>query len=210
MVEVMKIKVTSFKRSHACIATLSAPMPAACHNQCMPLLETPGHSLASLGQSLVGLLLLSPGSLCTTFCLCPPRACFPVLCKFWQLFGGVYCHIWLFILLRYIPSMPTFWRVFIINRWWISSKALSATIEVIIWFLSFLKTSGFQFVNMVYHIDLFANIEESFSSVAQLCPTLCNPMDHSMSGFSVHHQLPELVQIHVHQVGDAIQPSHDL
>ena len=47
-----------------------------------------------------------------------------------------------------------------------------------------------------------------FSSVAQLCPNLCDPMDCSMSGFPVHHQLPELAQICVFQVGDAIQPSH--
>ena len=46
-----------------------------------------------------------------------------------------------------------------------------------------------------------------FSSVAQLCPTLCDPMDCSMPGFPVHHQLPEPTQIHVHQVGDAVQPS---
>ena len=49
-----------------------------------------------------------------------------------------------------------------------------------------------------------------FSSVAQLCPTLCNPMDCSMPGFPVYHQLPELAQTHVHWVGDAIQPSHPL
>ena len=48
------------------------------------------------------------------------------------------------------------------------------------------------------------------SSVTQSCPTLCNPMDCSTPGFTVHHQLPELAQIHVHQVGDAIQPSHPL
>ena len=61
MVEVMKIKVTSFKMPHAHTATLSATNPAAgycCH---MPLPETPGHSWTSLGQSLVGSLLLSPG-----------------------------------------------------------------------------------------------------------------------------------------------------
>ena len=47
--EVMKIMATSFKRSHACTATLSAPDPAAGHRQPMPLLETPGHSRESLG-----------------------------------------------------------------------------------------------------------------------------------------------------------------
>ena len=45
-------------------------------------------------------------------------------------------------------------------------------------------------------------------SVAQSCLTLCNPMDHSTLGIPVHHQLPEFTQTPVHQVGDAIQPSH--
>ena len=43
-----------------------------------------------------------------------------------------------------------------------------------------------------------------FSSVSQLCPTLCDPMDCSMPGLSVHHQLLQLAETHVHQVGDAI------
>ena len=47
-----------------------------------------------------------------------------------------------------------------------------------------------------------------FSSVTQLWPTLCNPMDCSMPGLPVHHQLPEFTQTHVHWIGDAIQPSH--
>ena len=49
-----------------------------------------------------------------------------------------------------------------------------------------------------------------FSSVAQSCPTLCDSMNHSTPGLTVHHQLPESTQTHVHQVGDAIQPSHPL
>ena len=49
-----------------------------------------------------------------------------------------------------------------------------------------------------------------FSSVAQSCPTLCNPMNRSTPGLPVHHQLPESTQTHVHRVGDAIQPSHPL
>ena len=48
------------------------------------------------------------------------------------------------------------------------------------------------------------------SSVTQSCPVLCDPMDCSMPGLPVHHQLPEFTQTHVHQVGDAIQPSHPL
>ena len=47
-----------------------------------------------------------------------------------------------------------------------------------------------------------------FSSVAQSCPTLCNPMNRSMPGLPVHHQLPEFTQTNVHRVSDAIQPSH--
>ena len=49
-----------------------------------------------------------------------------------------------------------------------------------------------------------------FSSVTQSCPTLCDPMNHSMPGLPVHHHLPELTQTHVHQGHDAIQPSHPL
>ena len=49
-----------------------------------------------------------------------------------------------------------------------------------------------------------------FGSVTQSCPTLCDPMDCRMPGFTVHHQLMKLAQTHVHRVGDAIQPSHPL
>ena len=62
MVEVMKIMASSFKRSHACTATLSVPNPATNHHRPTPLPETPGHLRASLDQSLAGSLLLSPGS----------------------------------------------------------------------------------------------------------------------------------------------------
>ena len=47
-----------------------------------------------------------------------------------------------------------------------------------------------------------------FSSFTQLCLTLCDSMNRSMPGLPVHHQLPEITQIHVHRVSDAIQPSH--
>ena len=49
-----------------------------------------------------------------------------------------------------------------------------------------------------------------FSSVAQSCPTLCDPVNRSTPGLPVHHQLPEFTQIHVHRGSDAIQPSHPL
>ena len=53
---------------------------------------------------------------------------------------------------------------------------------------------------------MFSSVQ--FSSFAQLCPTLCDPMNHSTPGLPVHHQLLEFTQTHVHRVGDAIQPSY--
>ena len=61
---------TSFKRSHACTAKLSDPDTEAGQHQPMPPLQTLGHSQASLGQSFVGSLLISPGSLCAHSSVC--------------------------------------------------------------------------------------------------------------------------------------------
>ena len=58
------------------------------------------------------------------------------------------------------------------------------------------------------HYDYFHEVQ--FSSVAQSCPTLCDPMNCSTPGLPDHHQLPEFTQTHVHWVGDAIQPPHPL
>ena len=57
---------------------------------------------------------------------------------------------------------------------------------------------------------LFDLISVQFSSVTQSCPTFCDPMNCSMPGLPVHHQIPQSTQTHVHCVGDAIQPSHPL
>ena len=65
----MEVMATSFKGFHACTATFSALNPVEGHCQPTPL-ETPGHSRASLGQSLVGSLLLSPGAWCTQGFVC--------------------------------------------------------------------------------------------------------------------------------------------
>ena len=61
-------------------------------------------------------------------------------------------------------------------------------------------------VQIVSVIELFSSVH--FSSVTQLCPTLCDRMNRSMPGLPVHHHLPEFTQTHVHRVRDAIQPSH--
>ena len=64
---------------------------------------------------------------------------------------------------------------------------------------------------MEYSIHyIIAAYSVQFSSVAQSCPSLCNPMNSNTPGLPVHHQLPEFTQTHVHRVGDAIQPSHPL
>ena len=82
MVEVMKIMETSFKRSHAHTSTLSVPNPAAGHCGPTPLPDIPRHSQASLGQSLVGSPLLSPGSWCTQYSVCAlQESVSPVMCK---------------------------------------------------------------------------------------------------------------------------------
>ena len=59
-----------------------------------------------------------------------------------------------------------------------------------------------------FPFDSNFQVDFQFSSVAQSCPTLCDPMNHSTPGLPIHHQLPEFTQTHVHQVSDAIQPSH--
>jgi len=80
MVEVMKIMATSFKRSRAHTAALNAPDPAADHRRPTPPPETPGHSQASLSQSLVRSLLLSPGSWCTQGSVCALQESVPQSC----------------------------------------------------------------------------------------------------------------------------------
>ena len=68
---------------------------------------------------------------------------------------------------------------------------------------------------ILIYVTTCKNIDNGFlchtvSSVTQLCPILCDPMNHSTPGLRVHHQLPEFTQTHMHRVGDAIQPSHPL
>ena len=64
------------------------------------------------------------------------------------------------------------------------------------------------YTNTILSQEIRSSVQ--FGSVAQLCPTLCHPMNHSTLGLPVHHQLPEFTQTHVHQLHDAIQPSHPL
>ena len=59
-------------------------------------------------------------------------------------------------------------------------------------------------------IKFLCAVSVQFSSVAPSCPTLCDPMNRSMPGLPVHHQLLEFTQTNIHRVSDAIQPSHPL
>ena len=66
------------------------------------------------------------------------------------------------------------------------------------------------FLSRKPHLEKPGGLHFQFSSVAQLCPTLCDPTNHGKPDLSVHHQMPESTQIHVNYVGDAIQTSHPL
>ena len=69
---------------------------------------------------------------------------------------------------------------------------------------------GRWFFTVSVNWEALALVSVQFSSVAHSCPTLCDPMNRSMPGLPVHHQLLEFAQTHVHRVSDAIQPSHPL
>ena len=92
---------------------------------------------------------------------------------------------------NYLYSMHTVFTS-IVHCWW--EGKLVKPLQKIVW--SFLKKLKIETPSV------------QFSSVAQLCPTLCDPMNCSTPGLPVHHQLPEFTQTHVHRVTDAIQPSH--
>ena len=104
------------------------------------------------------------------------------------------------IIMKYSSlSVVTFLKstLYVINI--VISAFFSLVFVFFLFFLFFLLTCVF--------ICTMSLLSVQFSSVAQLCPTLCDPMDCSMPAFPVHHQLPDLDQNHVHPSGDAIQPS---
>ena len=96
---------------------------------------------------------------------------------------------------------------------WLDLLAVQGTLKSLLQHHSS-KASIFQclafFIVQLSHPYLTTGKNHQFSSVAQSCPTLCNPMNRSTPGLPVHHQLPEFTQTRIHQVSDAIQPSHPL
>ena len=98
-----------------------------------------------------------------------------------------------------------------------SSKLVMAVKSFSQWFLWQSSASLFSIISVFSWIRFYwihrlikDNLSLQFSSVAQSCPTLCNPMNCSKPGLPVYHQLLEFTQTHVHRVSDAIQPSHPL
>ena len=78
---------------------------------------------------------------------------------------------------------------------------------IFVYHLTFIQGNGYM---IAFNPCNFNHSSVQFSPVAQSCPTLCDPMNCSTPGLPVHHQLPAFTQTHVHQVSDAIQPSHPL
>ena len=100
-----------------------------------------------------------------------------------------------------------------------NNQLLALLIPAMVSFVSFAFISvlifkiSFLLLTLGFFISSFSSCfrcSVQFSSVAQSCPTLCDPMNCSTPGLPIHHQLPEFTQTHVHQVSNAIQPSHPL
>ena len=110
---------------------------------------------------------------------------------------------------------PCFWyfRKILLLCFWLSSHILASAPLLLFWplfmfYLLSFKKHTYQYLSLCKLKIIWRCFQ--FSSVAQSCPTLCDPMNRSTPGLPVHHQLPEFTQTHVHWVGDAIQPSYPL
>ena len=126
---------------------------------------------------------------------------FPFNLLLWCL---AFCHLFLSFCLT-VPSDPVASSVTFVSTLLLPSPKVWCFIAFFSKLLSYNQQVS---LGSVIHSWGFHSVQ--FTSVAQLCPTLCNPMNRSMPGLPVHHQLLELTQTHVHRVGDAIQLSHPL
>jgi len=96
-----------------------------------------------------------------------------------------------------------------ITSWQINGETME-TVRDFIFLGSKITADGDCSHQIKRHLLLGRKVMTNFSSVAQSCPTLCDPMNRNTPGLPVHHKLPEFTQTHVHRVSDAIQPSHPL
>ena len=97
-----------------------------------------------------------------------------------------------------VRQLRTAWFVLRSTGFWVPDLFL-------ICYVNFVVVLSLEIPSFMANCSTFITV---FTSVAQSCPTLCNPMDCSTPGLPVHRQFPEFIQTHVHWVSDAIQPSH--
>ena len=135
--------------------------------------------------------------------------CFWSQSPFWPEFNHVFCKVpvpVLFVVICHIPGTTISFFYFdpfcIVCFCWFSYVQSNDQHWVFTTFWAHSKALCMDY--------LISCLTIQFSSVAHSCPTVCDPMNRSTPGLPVHHQLPELTQTHVHQVGDTIQPSHPL
>ena len=95
--------------------------------------------------------------------------------------------------------------IYKVDNWIRTYHVAQGTLRSTLWWPIWKKNLRKRGYMYMYNWFTFSSVQ--FSSVAQSCPTLCDPMNHSTPGLPVHRQLPEFTQTHIHQVSDAIQPS---
>ena len=128
-------------------------------------------------------------------------------------------------MVKNLPAMYETW-VWSLDLEYTLGKRMATHSSILAWKISWTEKSGGSHVSWghkesdstewltlntrIRGILVSQALKQEFSSVAQSCPTLCDPMDYCTPGLSVHQQLLEFTQTHVHWVGDAIQPSYPL
>ena len=109
-------------------------------------------------------------------------------------------------ILVYIALVSIYYPILMSAYYNIYFQSLAFNFKKLIHIIISRKEKNYEYFSLVF--SLFSSVQ--LGSVAQLCPTLCHPMNRNTPDLPVHHQLPEFTQTHVHRVGDAIQPSHAL
>ena len=108
------------------------------------------------------------------------------------------------------PTLPLFqFLLYLVLLNFLNSFSPSLEFFLLLW-VFFKLFACFSSLAPSLNIGVSQFLSLQFTSVAQSCPTLCDPMDCSTPGLPVHHQLPEFTQTHLHRVSDAVQPSHPL
>ena len=153
-------------------------------------------------------------------------SCWLYGCKYCLLLHGFHFYslmIWLVEVLNF-NAIYLMWHIitlFLDSVFWFLFKETAYLTVLKIFLFHFMQDLTFTlhiylqftcngFLCMIWRVRFHLLPSDQIRSVAQLCPTLCDPMNHSTPGLPVHHQLPEFTETHVHRASDAIQPSHPL